>query len=72
MLLSQLLVTLAVISLAFAGSTKGPKDDRSLEIMLPMRDGVELHTVVHLPREHIKVKSKVPTVMDRSPYGRYL
>jgi len=72
----QLLLALAVISLACAGKIldkKFPRLDkdssRSQEIMLPMRDGTELHTVVHLPRTHIKAKGKVPTVIDRSPYG---
>jgi len=71
----QLLVVLAVLSLACGKiiDKKFPRLDkdstRSQEIMLPMRDGVELHTVVHLPRTHIKAKGKVPTVMDRSPYG---
>jgi predicted acyl esterase len=35
--------------------------------MLPMTDGVKLHTRVALPRDY--VGRKFVTVMDRSPYG---
>jgi predicted acyl esterase len=45
-------------------------ESRSQTIMVKMRDGTELHTVIHLPREDIKSKGpKFPTIMDRSPYG---
>ncbi len=63
-----LLVTLLVVVCAFSKKI-GDKDSRSAEIMLPMRDGTQLHTVVHLPREKF---GKVPTVMDRSPYGKFM
>ena len=67
MMFLTLLVALLVVTCAFAKKL-GDKDSRSLEIMLPMRDGTHLHTEVHLPREKF---GKVPTVMDRSPYGKF-
>jgi len=62
----QLVVLAAVLCVALGHQWK-----RSQELMIPMRDGTELHTIVHLPRTHIDVKGggKHPTVMDRSPYG---
>lgn len=41
----------------------------SQEIMLPMRDGVKLHTMVDFPID--KPKSNLTVVMDRSPYGEW-
>ena len=41
---------------------------RKLEIMLPMRDGVKLHTLIFFPREG-KDGGKYTAVVDRSPYG---
>lgn len=63
-----MLLTMVAI---LAAATHAIDFKRDIEIMLPMRDGVELHTVVHLPRQHIakKKSGKYPTVMDRSPYG---
>ncbi len=34
--------------------------------MIPMRDGVKLHTIIYAPKEH---KAPVPFVMMRTPYG---
>jgi len=41
--------------------------DRMIETMLPMRDGVKLHTFINLPKDW--KDKKVPTLIDRSPYG---
>jgi predicted acyl esterase len=45
-------------------------DNRQIEIMLPMRDGIELHTMIYLPKSNNN-DTKFPTVIDRSPYGYY-
>ena len=37
--------------------------------MIPMRDGVKLHTWLALPRGWKDGDTKFPAVMDRSPYG---
>ncbi len=68
MLAFSFLIALVVISVAIAHKLKD-ESSRSEEIMLPMRDGVKLHTVVHLPRTKGQSKTKFPTIMDRSPYG---
>lgn len=39
------------------------------EIMLPMRDGIKLHTIAVSPL--FSKKKKWPTVIDRSPYGAF-
>ena len=36
------------------------------EVMIPMRDGVKLHTEIYVP---IDVKEPLPIFMERSPYG---
>ena len=38
--------------------------------MLPMRDGVRLHTLAVAP-EPISAGKQWPTVIDRSPYGMH-
>ena len=40
-----------------------------VEVMVPMRDGVNLHTVIGFPRASKDGTNKFPAVMDRSPYG---
>lgn len=46
-----------------------PDGTRSMEIMLPMRDGIELHTLLFFPRGGYASGKKYSVVMDRSPYG---
>ena len=41
---------------------------REIEVMLPTRDGTALHTLIFLPKDASST-NKVPTIMDRSPYG---
>lgn len=41
---------------------------RKLEIMLPMRDNIKLHTIIFFPRDYEEGK-KYTAVVDRSPYG---
>lgn len=60
MILNLLLLTLSnVLSI---------DPSRKLEIMLPMRDGVKLHTLIYFPREYSD-GGKFTAVVDRSPYG---
>eukprot|EP00286_Rhodomonas_abbreviata_P028288 CAMPEP_0181292308 /NCGR_PEP_ID=MMETSP1101-20121128/2435_1 /TAXON_ID=46948 /ORGANISM="Rhodomonas abbreviata, Strain Caron Lab Isolate" /LENGTH=600 /DNA_ID=CAMNT_0023396765 /DNA_START=65 /DNA_END=1867 /DNA_ORIENTATION=+ len=43
---------------------------RSMEEMIEMRDGVALHTLIHLPiRDEDHEEGKYTTIVDRSPYG---
>jgi putative CocE/NonD family hydrolase len=46
----------------------GPKYVRS-EVMIPMRDGVELHTVILRPEESDTSGTPLPFLMTRTPYG---
>lgn len=41
---------------------------RKLEVMIPMRDGVKLHTAVYVPR---KPTTLFPFLLHRSPYGSH-
>jgi uncharacterized protein len=50
---------------AVASATPGD-GHRSIEAMIPMRDGIKLHTLIHLPREENKTYT---AIVDRSPYG---
>ncbi len=36
---------------------------------MPMRDGVELHTLIYYPKNYKDGVSKFTAVIDRSPYG---
>jgi len=46
----------------------GPKYVRS-EVMIPVRDGVELHTVIVRPEGSDRSGSPLPFLMTRTPYG---
>jgi hypothetical protein len=46
----------------------GPKYVRS-EVMIPVRDGVELHTVIVRPEGSDKSGTPLPFLMTRTPYG---
>lgn len=46
-----------------------PDGNRNIEIMLPMRDGVKLHTLIYLPRDKNNENGKYTAIVDRSPYG---
>lgn len=65
---------MAVLALAAASSLALDfslrKREHSLDFMMPARDGVGLHTIVHFPREK-DGKTKFPAVVDRSPYGMF-
>src|ERR1700743_3196795 len=52
---------------AYAQNKDGPDDkyDRK-EVMIPMRDGVSLHTVIYTPKGQ---KEALPFLMERTPYG---
>ena len=60
---------LLIVTVAGVVAGRSGKDVRYTEVMVPMRDGVKLHTVVVMPREVSDGGQKFPAVMDRSPYG---
>src|SRR5688572_9821407 len=41
-------------------------DHRRREVMIPMRDGVRLHTVIVVPRN---LRGPAPIILTRTPYG---
>lgn len=47
---------------------QGPLYTRE-EVMIPTRDGVELHTVIYRPRDSAKTGPALPFLMQRTPYG---
>ena len=59
-----LLLTL-ITGLSFARSTKGKVFTRT-EVMIPMRDGVKLQTVLFVPK---KSRGPLPFILSRTPYG---
>jgi len=68
----KLCASLIVLSLARvaaaqtpAASTPLPAFDSS-EVMIPMRDGVKLHTTIFAPKD---ASGKLPFILTRTPYG---
>jgi len=63
------ITTLAfLVSVASAVLAQTKPDDKynRQEVMIPMRDGIKLHTVIFIPKEQ---KGKLPFLMTRTPYG---
>src|ERR1700744_1632200 len=61
--LALLLLNLSLVS---AQQTKPDDKYNRQEVMIPMRDGVKLHTVIFTPKDQ---KEKLPFLMSRTPYG---
>jgi putative CocE/NonD family hydrolase len=55
---------LATVSLAFAAPPKPTVD--KIEVMIPMRDGMRLHTEIFRPK---KARERLPFLLVRTPYG---
>lgn len=54
------------VNLLFAQQIKPDDKYSRQEVMIPMRDGIKLHTVIFTPKEQ---KGKLPFLMTRTPYG---
>ncbi len=39
------------------------------EVMIPVRDGIKLHTVIYRPKDSAKTGPTLPFLMQRTPYG---
>jgi putative CocE/NonD family hydrolase len=52
--------------LLLAGCTKQPTEWNKIDVMIPVRDGVKLHTLVFSPKNS---SEKLPFLIERSPYG---
>jgi predicted acyl esterase len=57
-----------VVAFIVSTAAIGPDGHRSIETMISMRDGINLHTLIHLPKEK-EDGEKFTAVVDRSPYG---
>ena len=57
-------------SAAIKGQTTQPTDPPAgfdkIEQMIPMRDGVKLHTIIYAPKSH---REPLPILFNRTPYG---
>lgn len=77
MMIMLVLLLLALTFVHTTASVEAVADDdssdgsRKLELMLSMRDGIKLHTLIYLPREKLNnnSSSKYTAIVDRSPYG---
>src|SRR5712691_8316903 len=60
----------ALFSAPLRGQTAQPQDPpagfEKIEQMIPMRDGVKLHTIVYAPKSH---REPLPILFNRTPYG---
>src|SRR5215469_10970307 len=61
---------LALVVLAAVAAAQNPPDEPAKftksEAMVPMRDGVRLHTILFTPKD---AKEKLPILFERTPYG---
>src|ERR1043165_3368110 len=52
--------------LLLAGCSRQPPEFDRTEVMIPMRDGARLHTLIYAPH---RAGGKLPFLIERSPYG---
>ncbi len=63
----KLLPVFVVGCLVLAGCHRAPSGAwNKTEAMIPMRDGVKLHTLIFAPE---RTAAKLPFLIERSPYG---
>ena len=67
----QIVSKLVVATLCVAGFFQAVEAQNPIKIeeMIPMRDGVKLHTYILLPGDRKPEGSKFTAIVDRSPYG---
>jgi putative CocE/NonD family hydrolase len=64
-----LVLSLLVLSTSFAGAQAtqpATVEFEKIEVMVPMRDGVKLHTLIFAPKQ---TTEPLPILMTRTPYG---
>ena len=63
-------IVLFLFSLPLHAQTAQPQDPPAgfdkIEQMVPMRDGVKLHTIIYAPKSH---REPLPILFNRTPYG---
>lgn len=66
----RIAVALFLLSIPLRGQTQQPPDPpagfEKIEQMIPMRDGVKLHTIIYRPKSH---SAPLPILFNRTPYG---
>src|SRR5215475_3480253 len=69
-LLPSTLFVIVLLSLPLNADTAQPQDPpagfEKIEQMIPMRDGVKLHTIIYAPKSHA---DPLPIIFNRTPYG---
>src|SRR5437660_12701946 len=70
---SKMLFPVVIILLFFSASLHAqtnppdpPAGFNKIEQMVPMRDGVKLHTIIYAPKSH---RDALPILFNRTPYG---
>src|ERR1051326_8903007 len=67
--LLAVVVPAALLYLAQGGQSRsqtGSHPFEKREAMIPVRDGIKLHTVIFIPKDH---REALPILMTRTPYG---
>src|SRR3989440_5624194 len=63
-------IAVVLLSLTAHAQTQPPTDPpagfNKIEQMVPMRDGVKLHTIIYAPKSH---RDPLPILFNRTPYG---
>jgi len=66
----QLLAIIFLFATSLYAQTQPPSDPpagfNKIEQMVPMRDGVKLHTIIYAPKSH---RDPLPILFNRTPYG---
>jgi len=64
--ITLMVITLTVTQKTFAQTTNADAKYTRQEVMITMRDGIKLHTVIFTPKNP---NGKLPFLMERTPYG---
>src|SRR5690349_15963259 len=64
--LAMLVVVLPLLVQAQSNPPDPPAGFDKIEQMVPMRDGVKLHTIIYVPKSH---SGPLPILFNRTPYG---